>query len=260
MTVVSGETGAGKSIMLDALGLSLGARAQSDCVREGTDRAEITACFDIRNLSEARDWLAEHELEGDEECQLRRVITREGRSRSFINGRPTPLTQVRELGQLLVNIHGQHEHQRLLKKDHHRTLLDEYAGQAELAEQVRAAYQRWRRLYGELTQLTELSTEQSARVQLLSYQIEELDQLALSDGELQALEAEQRTLANAEEILATGPPAAGAHRRGWRRGKLPEPAHPLPAAAGKTGQPRPGAATSRRNAGQRADPDRRIGP
>lgn len=163
MTVVSGETGAGKSIMLDALGLSLGARAQSDCVREGTDRAEITACFDIRNLSEARDWLAEHELEGDEECQLRRVITREGRSRSFINGRPTPLTQVRELGQLLVNIHGQHEHQRLLKKDHHRTLLDEYAGQAELAEQVRAAYQRWRRLYGELTQLTELSTEQSAR-------------------------------------------------------------------------------------------------
>lgn len=204
MTVVSGETGAGKSIMLDALSLALGARAQSDCVREGTDRAEITACFDIRNLREARDWLAEHELEGDEECQLRRVITREGRSRSFINGRPTPLTQVRELGQLLVNIHGQHEHQRLLKKDHHRTLLDEYAGQTELAEQVRAAYQRWRRLYGELTQLTELSTEQSARVQLLSYQIEELDQLALSDGELQALEAEQRTLANAEEILATG--------------------------------------------------------
>jgi DNA repair protein RecN (Recombination protein N) len=190
--------------MLDALGLALGDRAQSDCVREGADRAEISACFDVRNLAEARAWLAEHELEADGECQLRRVLTAEGRSRSFINGRPTPLTQVRELGELLVDIHGQHEHQRLLKKDHHRTLLDEYAGQNELAEQVRRTFHRWRRLDTELTQLTEQSAEHSARVQLLSYQIEELDQLGLRDGELAELEEEQRTLANAGEILATG--------------------------------------------------------
>lgn len=204
MTVVSGETGAGKSIMLDALGLALGDRAQSDSVREGAERAEISACFDVRNLAEAGAWLAEHELEADGECQLRRILTAEGRSRSFINGRPMPLSQVRELGQLLVDIHGQHEHQRLLKKDHHRTLLDEYAHQTELADQVRRTYHHWRRLHTELTQLSEQSAEQSARVQLLSYQIQELDQLALSEGELSELEEEQRILANAGEILATG--------------------------------------------------------
>ncbi|GGB99468.1 DNA repair protein RecN [Marinobacterium zhoushanense] len=204
MTVVSGETGAGKSIMLDALGLALGDRAQSDSVREGEDKAEISACFDVSTLAEARAWLAEQELEADGECQLRRVLSADGRSRSFINGRPTPLTQIRELGQLLVDIHGQHEHQRLLKKDHHRTLLDEYAGQEEIAEQVRRAYHRWRRLDTELTQLTEQNEEHSARVQLLSYQIEELDQLNLQPGELAELEEEQRVLANAGEILGTG--------------------------------------------------------
>ncbi|WP_432697416.1 DNA repair protein RecN [Marinobacterium sp. YM272] len=204
MTVVSGETGAGKSIMLDALGLALGDRAQSDCVREGGERAEISACFDVSTLAEARAWLSEHDLEADGECQLRRVITTEGRSRSYINGRPTPLTQVRELGQLLVDIHGQHEHQRLLKKDHHRTLLDEYADQAEQAEQVRRTFHRWRRLDTELNQLTEQSEEQTARVQLLSYQVEELDQLGLEIGELSELEEEQRVLANAGEILTTG--------------------------------------------------------
>jgi len=204
MTVVSGETGAGKSIMLDALGLALGDRAQSDSVREGEDKAEISACFDVSTLAEARAWLAEQELEADGECQLRRVLSADGRSRSFINGRPTPLTQVRELGQLLVDIHGQHEHQRLLKREHHRTLLDEYAAQSDQAEQVRRTYQHWRRLDTELTRLTEQSEEHSARVQLLSYQIEELDQLGLREGELAELEEEQRVLANAGEILGTG--------------------------------------------------------
>lgn len=204
MTVVSGETGAGKSIMLDALGLALGDRAQSDCVREGQERAEINACFDVGELAEARAWLAEHELDADGECQLRRVLSADGRSRSYINGSPTPLTQIRELGQLLVDIHGQHEHQRLLKKDHHRTLLDEYAVQEEPAEQVRRIYHHWHRLDTELAQLTEQSEEHSARVQLLSYQIEELDQLGLQPGEPAELEEEQRVLANAGEILTTG--------------------------------------------------------
>ncbi|WP_027853018.1 DNA repair protein RecN [Marinobacterium litorale] len=204
MTVVSGETGAGKSIMLDALGLALGDRAQSDSVREGAERAEVSACFDVTALCEARAWLAEHDLDADGECQLRRVLTAEGRSRSYINGRPTPLAQVRELGQLLVDIHGQHEHQRLLKKDHHRVLLDEFSGQTDLAEQVRRDFHRWRRLDTELNTLTEQSEEQTARVQLLTYQIEELDQLALANGELDSLEEEQRVLANAGEILSTG--------------------------------------------------------
>lgn len=204
MTVVSGETGAGKSIMLDALGLALGERAQSDSVREGAERAEVTACFDIATLGEARAWLSEHDLETEGDCQLRRVLTAEGRSRSYINGQPMPLAQVREFGQLLVDIHGQHEHQRLLKKEHHRTLLDAFANQVDLAEQVRRTFHRWRRLDTELTQLTEQSEAQTARVQLISYQIEELDQLGLRTGELEQLEEEQRVLSNAGEILGTG--------------------------------------------------------
>jgi len=204
MTVVSGETGAGKSIMLDALGLTLGDRADSDAVRDGAERAEIIATFDLRNIPEARQWLQSHDLDCDEECILKRIITREGRSRSYINGQPSPLALTRELGAFLIDIHGQHEHQRLLKKDHHRTLLDDFAGQAKLAGQVRQRYQQWHRLTRQLREQSELSQEQAARVQLLSYQLEELDQLALTEGELEELEQEQKTLANAGEILAGG--------------------------------------------------------
>ena len=113
MTVVSGETGAGKSIMLDALGLALGKRAEADTVREGANRAEISAAFDITKLSEAREWLEANELESEDagECILRRTLTSDGRSRSYINGHPCPLNRVKELGEILVDIHGQHEHQ-----------------------------------------------------------------------------------------------------------------------------------------------------
>ncbi|MBY4677369.1 DNA repair protein RecN [Marinobacterium arenosum] len=204
MTVISGETGAGKSIMLDALGLTLGDRADSGAVRNGAERAEIVASFDLSSIGEARDWLQAQQLDCDGECLLRRVITKEGRSRSYINGQPCPLNLLREFGSLLIDIHGQHEHQRLLKKDHHRTLLDDFAGQARLAGKVREQFLHWQRLARELRQLTEQSDEQAARVQLLSYQIEELDQLALSEGELDELEAEQKTLAHAGEILQTG--------------------------------------------------------
>ncbi|GAA0696451.1 DNA repair protein RecN [Marinobacterium maritimum] len=205
MTVISGETGAGKSIMLDALGLCLGDRADSDSVLKDADRAELTASFDIRELPPAMLWLNEHELEGDpQECQLRRVITCEGRSRSYINGRPTPLALVREFGQYLVDIHGQHEHQRLLKKDYHRVLLDEFGSHTELAEQVRRQFHKWRRLDSEWLALTQISDERNARIQLLSYQVEELDQLALQDGELEQLEQEQQLLDNAGSLLGTG--------------------------------------------------------
>ncbi|WP_027858964.1 DNA repair protein RecN [Marinobacterium jannaschii] len=204
MTVVSGETGAGKSIMLDALALSLGARAESGAVRPGAERAEIIASFEIREIPEARLWLQRNEMEQEGECILRRVITREGRSRCYINGRPNPISAVRELGQYLVDIHGQHEHQRLLHKEHHRTLLDQFAGSQALADSVRKRFNLWRKLRNELKQLTEQSAEQAARVQLLSYQIEELDQLALAEGELQSLEQEQKLLANAGDIQNQG--------------------------------------------------------
>ena len=204
MTVISGETGAGKSIMLDALGLTLGDRADSDTVREGEERAEITASFDLQAIPEAQDWLKAQDLEQDQECQIRRIITREGRSRSYINGQPAPLNQLRELGQLLVDIHGQHEHQRLLHREYHRVLLDDYAQQASLAEQVRQQYNRWQKLNQSLRQLADDSAEKTARTQLLSYQLEELAQLDLQPDELTELENEQKTLENAGHLLQTG--------------------------------------------------------
>lgn len=205
MTVISGETGAGKSIMLDALGLCLGDRADSDSVLTGAERAELTASFDIRQIPQARLWLSEHDLEADpQECHLRRVITREGRSRSYINGRPAPLALLREFGQFLVDIHGQHEHQRLLKKEHHRVLLDEFGNHADLTEETRRLFHKWRRQHAELTQLTQVSDERNARIQLLSYQVEELEQLALSEGEVEQLEHEQQLLENAGSLLGTG--------------------------------------------------------
>jgi DNA repair protein RecN (Recombination protein N) len=204
MTVISGETGAGKSIMLDALALALGDRAETGVVRTGAERAEIVASFNITGLPDATAWLQEQDLDQDGDCILRRVITREGRSRSYINGQPCPVTAIRTLADHLVDIHGQHEHQRLLKRDYHRSLLDEHAGQKKQAEQVRDSYQRWRRLDQELSSLTEQSAEQAARIQLLSYQTEELDQLGLRDNELSALEDEQKTLNSADDILHTG--------------------------------------------------------
>jgi DNA repair protein RecN (Recombination protein N) len=204
MTVVSGETGAGKSIMLDALGLTLGNRAETGTVRLGAEKADITASFNIAEIPSAEQWLRDNDLDNCGECILRRVITKEGRSRCYINGRPSPANSVKALGEHLIAIHGQHEHQRLLKKDHHRTLLDDFSGLTKLAEQTRQAFQHWSKLNTELTHLSEQSTEQTARIQLLSYQIEELDQLALHKNELKQLEQEQKTLANAGEILSTG--------------------------------------------------------
>jgi len=204
MTVVSGETGAGKSIMLDALGLTLGNRAETGTVRLGAEKADITASFNIAEIPSAEQWLRDNDLDNCGECILRRVITKEGRSRCYINGRPSPANSVKALGEHLIAIHGQHEHQRLLKKDHHRTLLDDFSGLTKLAEQTRQAFQHWSKLNTELTHLSEQSTEQTARIQLLSYQMEELDQLALHENELKQLEQEQKTLANAGEILSTG--------------------------------------------------------
>ena len=204
MTVISGETGAGKSIMLDALGLTLGDRADSDTVRDGEERAEITATFDLQAIPEAQEWLRQHDLEQEHECQIRRIITREGRSRSYINGQPAPLNQLKELGQMLVDIHGQHEHQRLLHREYHRVLLDNFAGQASTAEAVRQHYQRWQKLDLTLRQLTEESAEKTARTQLLSYQLEELSQLALQPDELEQLEQEQKLLENAGQLLQSG--------------------------------------------------------
>lgn len=201
MTVITGETGAGKSIMLDALGLALGDRADNGAVRPGADKADILASFDLTTIPEAQAWLAERDLEREGPCILRRVITAEGRSRAYINGSPCPQGDLRALGELLIDIHSQHEHQSLLKNDTQRRLLDEYAGASDLARQVQLAAQRWRQTRQELERLCNASDEQRARQQLLSYQLEELESLALGDHELEELEQEHKTLANAKHLL-----------------------------------------------------------
>ncbi|SFP79122.1 DNA repair protein RecN [Pseudomonas borbori] len=206
MSVISGETGAGKSIMLDALGLCLGDRADSGVVRPGADKADILASFDLADIPEARAWLAERDLghnqDQDGPCILRRVITAEGRSRGYINGSPCPQGDLKALGELLIDIHSQHEHQSLLKADTHRRLLDEYAGSQELARQVLLAAQRWKQTRSELQRISSIGDEQRARHQLLSYQLEELDNLALGENELEQLEQEHKNLTNAENLLS----------------------------------------------------------
>ncbi|MFW3898878.1 DNA repair protein RecN [Pseudomonas putida] len=201
MSVITGETGAGKSIMLDALGLTLGDRADSGVVRPGADKADILATFDLDDIPEARSWLAERDLDNDGPCILRRVVTAEGRSRGYINGTPCPLGDLKALGELLIDIHSQHEHQSLLKTDTHRRLLDEYAGATDLARQVQLAAQRWRQTHTELERLRNSGDEQRARHQLLSYQLEELDNLGLGENELEQLEQEHKNLTNAEALF-----------------------------------------------------------
>lgn len=202
MSVITGETGAGKSIMLDALGLTLGDRADSGVVRPGADKADILASFDLSDIPEARAWLAERDLDSDGPCILRRVITAEGRSRGYINGSTCPQGDLKALGELLIDIHSQHEHQSLLKPETHRRLLDEYAGSQDLARQVQLAAQRWRQTRHELERLSSAGDEQRARHQLLSYQLEELDNLALGEHELAQLEQDHKALSNAESLLA----------------------------------------------------------
>jgi DNA repair protein RecN (Recombination protein N) len=201
MSVITGETGAGKSIMLDALGLTLGDRADSGAVRPGADKADILASFDLGDIPEARAWLAERDLDNDGPCILRRVITAEGRSRAYINGAPCPQADLKSLGELLIDIHSQHEHQSLLKADTHRRLLDEFVGASELARQVQLAAQRWRQTRQELERLSSSGDQQRARHQLLSYQLEELENLALGEHELEQLEQEHKDLTNAESLL-----------------------------------------------------------
>jgi len=204
MTVITGETGAGKSILLDALGQTLGDRAEADRVRFGAARADITASFDTSRIPAAQEWLESNDLQQIDtpnECLLRRLINNEGKSKSYINGQPVTLQQLRTLGEMLIDIHSQHEHQSLLIKDTHRRLLDEFSGQTELAKQVRLAFREWHSRLEHYLHLRDNAAEVSARFQLLSYQVNELALLGLQESEQDKLEAEQRSLANAGEIL-----------------------------------------------------------
>ncbi|WGL16212.1 DNA repair protein RecN [Microbulbifer bruguierae] len=200
-STLTGETGAGKSITLDALGLALGDRGNAELVRAGANRADIHATFDIADHKEARDWLEEQELDAGREVILRRTIGADGRSRAYINGQPVTLLQLRTLGEQLIDIHSQHEHQSLLKKETHRRLLDEYGHAEGQAAEVRIHFKTWQDQYRRYRKLADSAEETQARRDLLEYQLEELEQLDLKAGELEELESEQRQLANAGDIL-----------------------------------------------------------
>nr|WP_297461053.1 DNA repair protein RecN [uncultured Halomonas sp.] len=200
MTAITGETGAGKSILLGALALCLGERADPASVRHGAKRADLSARFDIAALPAAQAWLVARELPADD-CLLRRVIAGNGRSKAWINGQPCTAGDLKALGEHLIEIHGQHAHQALLREDTHLRLLDDFAGQSQAVAELSETFRHWQGLRRRLKRLADSGDDIQARRQLLRYQVEELDQLALADGELQALEQEQEALAHAEETL-----------------------------------------------------------
>lgn len=203
MTALTGETGAGKSILLDALGLTLGDRADTETVRLGAERAEVTVHFDVDALPETAEWLREQELDDDGNCLLRRVVHANGRSRGFINGRPVPLQMMRELGEQLVDMHGQHEHQSLMKRDVQRSVLDAYADNTRELEAVRELHEQLQQKDREIAELQGGHDDAEARLDLLNYQIGELDGLELAPGAIEALEQDHRRLANAGDLLET---------------------------------------------------------
>ena len=183
MTAVTGETGAGKSILVDAIGLLLGDRADSGVIRHGAGRADLSAVFDLSQLPAASAWLNEHDLAGEGDCHLRRVIAGSGRSRNYINGVPQPAQALRELGELLVDIHGQHEHQSLLRREAQRQLLDDYAGNQSFVAELTERYRNWSQLRQDLRALRQASGERDARLDILRYHLRELVALDLAEGE-----------------------------------------------------------------------------
>ncbi|HIO54326.1 MAG TPA: DNA repair protein RecN [Chromatiales bacterium] len=203
LTVVTGETGAGKSIVVDALAFALGERSDTSVIRSGCDRAEVSVCFEPDDRSIVPAWLTAQELDLDGECVLRRTLSKEGRSRASINGRTVTLQTLRELGNLLADIHGQHAHQSLLHRDQQRDLLDQFGDYHKQCTQVRDSYRQWHACAQQLTALREQVHDRNARLELLRYQVPELDALELQNGEVPQLETDHRRLSHANELLDT---------------------------------------------------------
>ncbi|MBD1389249.1 DNA repair protein RecN [Neiella sp. HB171785] len=205
MTTITGETGAGKSIALDALSLCMGCRAEAGMVRSGAAKTDISASFDLRQMPEASLWLQQQDLAGEEadECIIRRTITKDGRSRGYINGYPVPAHQLKSLGSMLINIHGQHAHLDLLKNERQQDLLDRFAGNDSLLAQVASAYRHWQQSQKAFEQATAQQQATHDRLQLLRYQVSELDEFNPNDGEFEQLELEFKLLANAVELMAS---------------------------------------------------------
>ena len=202
LSTLTGETGAGKSILVDALGLVLGDRADASIVRPGTQQAEIAVQFDFPEGHAALEWLTERDLAADEGCLLRRVVSAEGRSRAFINNHPATLQDLRSLGALLVDIHGQQAHQSLLAAAAQRETLDAHGGHAALARDVAASYRLWQSIEAERERRHEGNAARTAELELARFQLQELTALAPEPGEFESLESERVRLANVDRLAA----------------------------------------------------------
>ncbi|WP_370765470.1 DNA repair protein RecN [Haemophilus sp.] len=203
MSVITGETGAGKSIAIDALGLCLGQRIETSMVREGQERAEICATFFIEPTNPAYQWLQEQELQDPDnpsDCILRRVINADGRSKAFINSTPVSASQLKEIGQYLIHINGQHASQLLLKNDYQLQLVDTFAHHNDLLAQMREDYRAWKNLQTQVKTFQQKVAENEAKKQLLQYQVEELDEFSLRPNEYLELEEDHRRLSNSEQL------------------------------------------------------------
>ena len=203
MSVITGETGAGKSVAIDALGLCFGQRVETSMVREGQERAEICATFQLESHNPAYQWLNDQELQDPDnptECILRRVINADGRSKAFINSTPVSASQLKEIGQYLVHINGQHASQLLLKNNYQLQLVDNFAAHPELLVKMREDYQTWKNLQNQVKTFQQKVAENEARKQLLQYQVDELDEFNLRPNEYLELEDEQRRLSSSEQL------------------------------------------------------------
>lgn len=201
MTAFTGETGAGKSIMIDALMLALGGRGDASVIRPGQEKCDITAGFYVGQDAEPAQWLAEHDIHCDDGAiYLRRVIYAEGRSKSYINGQPFPLQKVKEISEKLVHIHGQHQHQTLMQHTTHRQQLDQYANNQSLLDEVASLYKKCQKIQQEID-LLKGQEQQADRIELLQFQIEELCALNVQENEIDVLYQEHQMLQHAKEYL-----------------------------------------------------------
>ena len=201
MTALTGETGAGKSILLDAIQLVLGDRADSNSVKAGSDKADITVSFNIIGIQAAQAWLDRQGLDSDGECLLRRVVQSNGRSKAFINSTPVPLSSLRELGEMLVDLHGQHEHQSLQKSKVQRQLLDASLDEQVLLNSTAQTFGEWRNKKQQLDKARDQSSEKQQRIDLLKRYLQEFEELRLQPGELEQLEEEYQRQAHGGQIL-----------------------------------------------------------
>ena len=206
MSVITGETGAGKSIILGALGLTLGDRADKTVVRSGANKTDICAAFDTSEINSAQQWLIENDLDSEEDsaiCILRRVVNKEGRSKGYVNGSPVTMASLKSLGEMLIDIHSQHEHQSLLHRTTHQRLLDDYCVNQKQLARLRSTWKQWQQNNQQMQELSRQSDEFSAQTQLLSYQLSELDEMAIGSHEAEELEEEFRSLNHADEIITS---------------------------------------------------------